>query len=76
MDTKSWKPRPEKLGFDALKTNFDDLEPTRCHRGSRTMTMHSCLLAAAAAAALMMFPAASRAENFSDAQRSEIERII
>ena len=40
------------------------------------MTMHSRLLAAAAAAALMMFPAASRAENFSDAQRSEIERII
>jgi len=39
------------------------------------MTLHSRLLVAAAAA-LLMWPAASRADNFSDAQRSEIERII
>jgi len=40
------------------------------------MTMHSRLLAAAAAAALLIWPAAPRAENFSDTQRGEIERII
>jgi protein-disulfide isomerase len=41
-----------------------------------TMTMHSRLLAAAAAAALLMWPAAPRAESFSDAQRGEIEQMI
>ena len=40
------------------------------------MTMNLRLLAAAAAAALMMLPAPSRAENFSAAQRGEIEQII
>lgn len=40
------------------------------------MTMNLRLLAAAATAALMMLPAPSRAENFSAAQRGEIEQII
>jgi protein-disulfide isomerase len=40
------------------------------------MTMNSRLFAAAATAALLMLPAPSRAEDFSDAQRGEIERII
>jgi protein-disulfide isomerase len=40
------------------------------------MTLNLRLLAAAAAAALMMLPAPSRAENFSAAQRGEIEQII
>jgi protein-disulfide isomerase len=38
--------------------------------------MNSRLFAAAATAALLMLPAPSRAEDFSDAQRGEIERII
>ncbi|HEU5272028.1 MAG TPA: DsbA family protein [Xanthobacteraceae bacterium] len=38
--------------------------------------MNLRLLAAAATAALMMLPAPSRAENFSAAQRGEIEQII
>jgi protein-disulfide isomerase len=40
------------------------------------MTMNLRLLAAAATATLMMLPAPSRAENFSSAQRGEIEQII
>ena len=38
--------------------------------------MNSRLFAAAATAALLMLPAPSRAEGFSDAQRGEIEQII
>jgi protein-disulfide isomerase len=40
------------------------------------MTMSRLPLIAAAAAALLMLPAPSRAQNFSDAQRGEIEKII
>src|SRR5258708_18989433 len=40
------------------------------------MTMPSRLLAAAATAALLMLPASSQAQTFSDAQRGEIEHII
>lgn len=40
------------------------------------MMMNSRLLAAAATAALLMLPAPSRAEPFSDTQRGEIEKII
>jgi protein-disulfide isomerase len=40
------------------------------------MIMKSRLLAAAATAALLMLPAPSRAEPFSDTQRGEIEKII
>ncbi len=40
------------------------------------MTPNLRLLAAAAASALLMTPAPSRAQSFSDAQRGEIEKII
>src|SRR5262249_35834852 len=46
------------------------------HPKEQTMTMHLRLLSAAAAAALLMLGAPVRADNFSAAQRGEIETII
>jgi protein-disulfide isomerase len=40
------------------------------------MTVNFRLLAAAAAAALLALPAPARAQNFSDSQRGEIEKIV